>query len=193
MPLFATEVVDDSILKFLRGKYVPSTGGNVPNATTTVFGIVIYANNGASVALRAVQANDSRLSDARSPIAHSSRHAAGGIDALKLDDLDTPDDNTDLDATTGRHGLMSKADKTKLDGLPTTISGGNIHIVSSGAPGVGVGVNGDVALVLASQETYYKTGGAWALFGQQAKAVSNSQATFTTPSAGDGTTELATP
>ena len=36
----------------------------------------------------------------------------------KLDDLATPDDNTDLDATDALHGLMPKADKGKLDGIP---------------------------------------------------------------------------
>jgi len=38
-------------------------------------------------------------------------------DAVKLDDAGTPDDNTDLDSTTSLHGLHSKADKTKLDGI----------------------------------------------------------------------------
>jgi len=36
---------------------------------------------------------------------------------VKLDDFTTPDDTTDLDATTSLHGLMPKADKTKLDGI----------------------------------------------------------------------------
>lgn len=36
---------------------------------------------------------------------------------IKLDDFATPDDNTDLDATTLLHGLMSKTDKSKLDGI----------------------------------------------------------------------------
>lgn len=36
---------------------------------------------------------------------------------LKLDDLATPDDNTDLDATSLLHGLMSKTDKSKLDSI----------------------------------------------------------------------------
>lgn len=40
--------------------------------------------------------------------AHASQHASGGSDTIKLDDLATPDDNTDLDATTGRHGLLPK-------------------------------------------------------------------------------------
>jgi len=36
---------------------------------------------------------------------------------VKLDDFTTPDDNTDLDATNAKHGLMSKADKAKLDAI----------------------------------------------------------------------------
>jgi len=39
------------------------------------------------------------------------------ITATKLDDFTAPDDNTDLDATTAKHGLMPKADKSKLDGV----------------------------------------------------------------------------
>lgn len=39
------------------------------------------------------------------------------ISGWKLDDLGAPDDNTDLDASTSKHGLMSKNDKTKLDGV----------------------------------------------------------------------------
>lgn len=38
---------------------------------------------------------------------------------IKLDDLQAPDDNTDLDATASLHGLMPKADKSKLDGIET--------------------------------------------------------------------------
>lgn len=50
-------------------------------------------------------------------LVHATRHQSGGADAIKLDDLAAPDDNTDLNATTSVHGLMSKADKSKLDGL----------------------------------------------------------------------------
>lgn len=39
---------------------------------------------------------------------HATQHQSGGSDSIKLDDLETPDDNTDLDATTGRHGLLPK-------------------------------------------------------------------------------------
>ena len=41
----------------------------------------------------------------------------GALGSVKLDDLGTPDDNTDLDATTILHGLMSKSDKVKIDGV----------------------------------------------------------------------------
>lgn len=39
---------------------------------------------------------------------HAARHAAAGADPLKLDDLAAPDDNTDLNALTTKHGLMPK-------------------------------------------------------------------------------------
>ena len=46
--------------------------------------------------------------DARTPTAHAASHASGGTDAVKLDDLAAPDDNTDLNATTSAHGLLPK-------------------------------------------------------------------------------------
>lgn len=39
---------------------------------------------------------------------HNARHESGGADAIKLDDLAAPDDNTDLDASTSKHGLLKK-------------------------------------------------------------------------------------
>jgi hypothetical protein len=39
---------------------------------------------------------------------HATHHQSGGIDPIKLDDLATPDDNTDLDVSTSRHGLVPK-------------------------------------------------------------------------------------
>jgi hypothetical protein len=46
--------------------------------------------------------------DPRDPNAHASSHQSGGGDAIKLDDLAAPDDNTDLNATTSAHGLLPK-------------------------------------------------------------------------------------
>ncbi len=39
---------------------------------------------------------------------HNTRHQSGGADAIKLDNLATPDDNTDLDASASAHGLLPK-------------------------------------------------------------------------------------
>ncbi len=54
------------------------------------------------------EGNDARLSDARTPLAHNTSHQSGGGDAIKLDDLAAPDDNTDLDASAAAHGLLPK-------------------------------------------------------------------------------------
>ena len=39
---------------------------------------------------------------------HNTQHQSGGSDAIKLDDLAAPDDNTDLNASTTKHGLLPK-------------------------------------------------------------------------------------
>lgn len=41
---------------------------------------------------------------------HHTTHESGGADAIKLDDLSAPDDNTNLDASTTKHGLLKKLD-----------------------------------------------------------------------------------
>jgi len=42
------------------------------------------------------------------PTNHAPAHQSGGGDPIKLDDLAAPDDNTDLNATIGQHGLLPK-------------------------------------------------------------------------------------
>lgn len=78
--------------------------------------------------------DDSRLSNSRTPTAHASSHQSGGSDAIKLDDLATPDDNTDLNASVSRHGLLPKlsgATNQFLRGDGTWV---NPSMVASGAP-----------------------------------------------------------
>ena len=41
-------------------------------------------------------------------VAHKTTHQSGGTDAIKIDDLAAGDDNTDLDSSTTRHGLLPK-------------------------------------------------------------------------------------
>lgn len=49
--------------------------------------------------------------------AHASRHQSGGADNIKLDDLAAPDDNTDLNASTTKHGLLKKLDNVATNYL----------------------------------------------------------------------------
>jgi len=52
--------------------------------------------------------------------AHAYTHVSGGADSFKLDDVGEPDDNTDLDSSTLRHGLLPKLSNDGyeyLDGL----------------------------------------------------------------------------
>jgi hypothetical protein len=51
-------------------------------ATTSASGVVTFATSGESAALKAVQANDARLSDSRTPTAHASTHETGGSDPI---------------------------------------------------------------------------------------------------------------
>lgn len=60
------------------------------------------------------------IADATDLPAHASRHQSGGTDAVKLDDLAAPDDNTDLNATTSAHGLLPKLSNVATEYLDGT-------------------------------------------------------------------------
>lgn len=154
-------------------------------ATTLQFGVVRFAATGEAGAGLAVQANDERLAGS---VKHAKTHKKGGNDVIALDELADPTDNTNGDATTAHHGLMSKADKVKLNGIS---SGGGFSVQAT-VPGAGVGANGDACMVLATKTFYYKTGGAWIKFGHVAKDVTDADAVFATPTAGDGSATLDT-
>lgn len=109
--------------------------------------------------------------------AHETSHREGGSDELKLDDLGIPDDNTDLNASTTRHGLLSKLSGNSnefMDGTgnwsdPGTGSGtGNVTDTTafgsepSGSPGPSAG-----DLVFYNNSFYVSrfTGSAWGPWG----------------------------
>jgi len=80
---------------------------HVSDASTTAKGKIQLATDGGTTAGTAVQANDGRLSNARAPTGHASTHYGVGDDLIP-------------NATAEASGLMSNADKTKLDNqLPT--------------------------------------------------------------------------
>lgn len=88
--------------------------------------------------------------DARyAQLAHAARHASGGADAIKIDDLAAGDDNIDLNASTAKHGLMMKYPNTaqalKGDGTWLTRNfeidfpfGDGENVIEAGAAEVGV-------------------------------------------------------
>lgn len=61
-----------------------------------------------STATTAVAGNDSRLTDARTPLAHAVTHKSGGSDPIKLDELAAPTDILTLNASAAAHGLLPK-------------------------------------------------------------------------------------
>lgn len=91
--------------------------------------------------------NDSRLSDARTPTSHATSHQSGGGDAIKLDDLAAPDDNTDLNASASAHGLLPKLSNVVTEylngqggfSLPPGSSGGTDVAVADGGTGRSTG------------------------------------------------------
>jgi len=112
----------------LTESFVDQGGGNIQMQLACDFGAV----DG-----KVCAGNDSRLSDARTPTSHASSHQSGGSDDIKLDDLATPDDNTDLDATTSAHGLLPKlgggtTNFLRADGSWAAPAGGSSPLTTKG-------------------------------------------------------------
>ena len=87
-------------------------------------------------------------------VKYTDAEAKAQAEAAKLDDHGAPDDNTDLDATASKHGLMPKADKSKLDGIApgADVTGSNppqVHAAShenGGSDEINVaGLSGELA------------------------------------------------
>lgn len=70
------------------------------------------------------------LEDSGALKGHKTSHQSGGADAIKLDDLAAPDDNTDLNASVSKHGLLPKLSGSSGDALRGDGTWGG---VSSGA------------------------------------------------------------
>lgn len=83
---------------------------SVADASTTVKGVVELATDGEVASGLAVQANDARLSNTRTPTAHASTHVTGGTDKIR-------------DATASQDGLMTTAYASKLDAITGTNTG----------------------------------------------------------------------
>lgn len=65
--------------------------------------------------------------------AHHERHEASGDDAMRLDDLETPEDNTDLNASAAAHGLCPKFSGSAVEALLGDGSWGGVPAASHAA------------------------------------------------------------
>ena len=79
-----------------------------PPKTHAIGGVKHAADTLANLNSKVSDATLDDSGDPRDPNAHASSHQSGGSDAIRLDDLAAPNDNTDLDATTSAHGLLPK-------------------------------------------------------------------------------------
>jgi len=81
--------------------------------------MMIWDSGDAALRKTTIAQFKSAVTPSTTPVHHTT-HESGGTDAIKLDDLATPDDNTDLNVSISRHGLVPKApnDNTQyLNGL----------------------------------------------------------------------------
>jgi hypothetical protein len=118
--------------------------GWVSDGSETVKGKVQFATDGESVAAKAVQANDGRLSDARPPETHGSTHNIGGIDAIT--DLPTAGQK---EAMAGSFGTPSLSNPFVTD-LDPRMAAASPVITASVTYTVGTG--GDFATINAAIE-----------------------------------------
>jgi hypothetical protein len=85
-----------------------------------------------------IDTGDSRLSDSRDPTAHNTSHQNGGADQIRIDNFQEGEDNTDLDSSTGRHGLLPKlgggsTNFLRADGSWAAPGGGGSVVIASGS------------------------------------------------------------
>jgi len=107
-------------------------------ATTTASGVVTFATSGESAALKAVQANDARLSDSRTPTAHASTHQTGGSDPI-----DFP-----VDSVFGATNTITQVDYLALN-VSSTVAVTTAKIVWNATESTGeLGFNGSVNTLL---------------------------------------------
>jgi hypothetical protein len=86
----------------------------------------------------------------KAPVTHATTHASGGSDAVKLDDLAAPDDNTDLNASTAQHGLLPK-----LSGVGTEFMNGLGNWATPAGGGGGVTDHGALTGLADDDHTQY--------------------------------------
>lgn len=113
-------------------------------------------------------ATSADVTGSNAPQSHAASHGSGSGDAIKLDDLAAPDDNTDLDATTSKHGLLKKlgggtSNFLRADGTWSAPPGGGgdndkVGVDTGATPGYLGAAAGDGVLRVGSQLSYVDGG-----------------------------------
>ena len=105
-------------------------------ASTSTNGLSIYGTSSTTTALYAVQCNDTRLTNARTPTAHQSTHRIGGSDALPAASQSVPGlaSLSAHDGTTA--GKVVQADDPRL-ALATTARLGTVSLATDGGTTAG--------------------------------------------------------
>lgn len=83
----------------------------------------LFACDFGTAAGKVCQGNDSRLSDARTPLAHAAAHKTGGSDALKLNELAVPTASVDF---SGQQATSFRIENRTTD--PTSPTTGQIWL-----------------------------------------------------------------
>lgn len=84
------------------------TSGEYYHTTETQFNALTGTNGTPGGSNAYVTDTDPRNTNSRNPNLHASSHLSGGADVIALDELGDPSDNTNLNATSGYHGLLPK-------------------------------------------------------------------------------------
>jgi hypothetical protein len=90
--------------------------------------------------------------------AHATNHKSGGTDPVKVDELAAPADNSNLNATTGAHGLLKKLDNVIThfmngQGNWTTIPAGALPTITTGMLPSNVTLN-DTTQTISGNKTF---------------------------------------
>ena len=105
--VYSTSEVNSALLEKVNASRTVTAGTGLTGGGDLSADRTLQVSFGTSSTTACV-GNDSRLSDARTPTAHSESHKSAGTDAIKLDELAAPTDVTTLNATTSAHGLLPK-------------------------------------------------------------------------------------
>lgn len=101
----------------------PTPPGSLPASSLmpdTLPDTPYHTHNGTDGSPRLNYNNLLNLPTSMTPTTHATSHQSGGSDAIKLDDLAAPDDNTDLNASTSKHGLLPKLSNVATEFLNGT-------------------------------------------------------------------------